>query len=116
MVRILTLALTAAALAVNLNLAAVPEIFECAAEVAAAPVGFVSDVYRHCLGNLRIVGEDYYAGSLVQKRQPSVIVCGSGFAGLNIHGAGDRVSPESFWFPRIDEDSREIAIEDVSKS
>src|SRR5205085_7183520 len=99
-----------------MDLAAVLEIFEGAAEVAAAPVGFVRDVYRHCLRKLRIVGEDHYAGSLVQKRQPSVIVCSSSFTRLNVHGAGYRISPERFWVSRIDKDGGEVAIEDISEA
>src|SRR5207248_9685568 len=48
--------------------------------------------------------------------QPSVSVGRVGFVLLNVHCASNRVGAEGFGCTRIDEDSREVAIEDVSKA
>src|SRR5438309_3763257 len=106
----------AATLAVNSHLVTVFQVFEGAAEVAAAPVGFLRDLCCNCPCELRIVGEDHDAGSFIEKRQPSVSVCCIGFVLLNVHRASDRVSAKQFGCACVDEDSREVAVEDVSKA
>src|SRR5437763_17016703 len=106
----------AATLAVNSHLVAVFQVFEGAAEVAAAPVGFLRDLCCNYLRHLRIVGKDHDACSLVEERQPSVSVGCVGFVLLNVHCASDRLSAKGFGCTCIDEDSREVAIEDVSKA
>jgi hypothetical protein len=69
----------------DVELGIVFEAREGATEVAAAPIGFLRDFRGDLLCQLRIVGKDDHARTLVPQRQAAIVICGSGFAGLDVH-------------------------------
>src|SRR5258706_5238305 len=68
---------------------AVFQVRERAAEIAAAPVGFLGDFGCDFLGQLRIIGKNDHARAFVPERQTAIIIRGGRFAGLDVYGAGD---------------------------
>ena len=100
----------------DVELGIVFEAREGATEVAAAPIGFLRDFRGDLLCQLRIVGKDDHARTLVPQRQAAIVICGSGFAGLDVHSTGDGIGAESFRRTRIDEDGGLVAIKDVGKA
>ena len=92
------------------------QVREAAAEIAAAPIGFLSDFGGNLLCKLRIIGKDDHARAFVPERQTAVVIRGSRFAWLDVYGAGDCIGQEILWSAGVDKDGGVITIEDVGEA
>jgi len=63
------------------------QVRERAAEIAAAPIGFLRDFGSDFLGQLRIIGKDDHRRAFVPERQTAIVIRGSRFAWLDVYGA-----------------------------